>query len=164
VPGSCRYNWTVGNRVSSLLIKATADGIRATSIDGVSFRQDLRVVWSPCRFGGDRAWVICPHCSSRRLFLYFVRGGLTCRTCGKLAYTSQSEDLSDRGWRKERKVLRRLGLPDGSGASDAIFKPGGMHESTWQRHQRELRLAEEMKDRWLSAAFVRFAASLPEVF
>ena len=45
----------------------------------------------PCRFGGQRWWLVCPECTARRAHLY--RGGETwvCRECGGWRYATQTE-------------------------------------------------------------------------
>jgi len=39
--------------------------------------------WTPCRFGGDRPWFLCPMCATRRVKLHLVAG-----TWGRAAYVT----------------------------------------------------------------------------
>lgn len=48
----------------------------------------VQIVWTPCHYGGQRAWFICPVCGHRRAVLYFG-DTMLCRTCGGLNYAIQ---------------------------------------------------------------------------
>lgn len=58
--------------------------------------QDVReLIWleaTPCNYGGERLWLTCPRCHSRRRVLYSVGGRFRCRQCHDLAYTSTREE------------------------------------------------------------------------
>jgi hypothetical protein len=77
-------------------LRVTANGIEAM----------VRLKFTPCRFGGQRPWLICDGCGNGRLVLYarefvyrYMRGGKLeretrkhswrCRKCWHLTYLSQ---------------------------------------------------------------------------
>lgn len=91
-------------------------------------------VWfdrTPCNYGGERLWFLCPDCRSRVVVLYGTGLRFLCRSCSNLSYASQNETLQGRMMRKSRKIRRRLG------ASESLFdtiwqRPKGMHKRTFQ--------------------------------
>ncbi len=88
----------------------------------------IAVEWTPCPYGGNRAWLHCPCCCHRVAVLY-LSGVFTCRHCLHLAYKSQQEAPHDRALRKAQKIHERLG---GTGILvDSISKPKGMHWRTY---------------------------------
>lgn len=93
----------------------------------------VRLDWTPCRYGGQRAWFLCPalDCGRRVAVLYLGCCGIfACRHCYKLAYTSQSESDIDRRARRADKIREKLkwepGILNGDG-----WKPKGMHWKTF---------------------------------
>lgn len=70
------------------------------------------IVATPCFFGGERLWFLCPNCSKRVGVLYFIRNVYACRSCSNLAYRSQQKNhvgsraIYRRYWRTER-ILER---------------------------------------------------------
>jgi hypothetical protein len=93
--------------------------------------------WTPCTFGGRRAWFRCPAkgCGRRVALLY---GGaiFACRHCYRLVYDSQRERVPDRAIRRADAIRRRLGWPPGI-LNAPGWKPKGMHWSTFERLRRE---------------------------
>ncbi len=89
--------------------------------------------WTPCTYGGQRAWWLCPAvgCGRRVAVLY---GGkvYACRHCHQLAYRTQREQADDRARSKANKLRDRLqweaGILNGNGC-----KPKGMHWATFER-------------------------------
>ncbi|MCP4284866.1 MAG: hypothetical protein GY792_10505 [Gammaproteobacteria bacterium] len=90
-------------------------------------------VWfdrTPCNFGGERLWFLCPHCSKRVAVLYGAGARFLCRHCYDLPYASQIETYMDRMMRRARKVRDRLGVS--GDLSEPIWrKPKGMHQTTF---------------------------------
>ena len=90
------------------------------------------VTYTPCNYGGTRAWFNCPHCLKRVAVLYLDEQ-IACRTCHKLNYTSQQQT---KGTWQERdrmnKVREKLGWPL---VQDVLFriKPKGMHYTNFER-------------------------------
>ena len=95
----------------------------------------VRLSWTPCKFGGQRAWWDCPAvgCGRRVAVLY---GGkvYACRHCHQLAYRCQRETPDDRAARQADKLRDRLGweagILNGNGS-----KPKGMHWRTFEQLQ-----------------------------
>jgi hypothetical protein len=50
------------------------------------------LVATPCFFGGERLWFLCPSCSKRVGVLYFIQNAYACRSCSNLAYRSQQKN------------------------------------------------------------------------
>src|SRR5215470_4820627 len=98
--------------------------------------QRVRIVWTPCRFGGFRPWFQCsgstsrPDCGRRAAKLYLAIGSaFACRRCCNLAYQSQSETPAHRAIRKAQKLRMRLG--GGPSLLDPLpGKPPRMHRWT----------------------------------
>jgi hypothetical protein len=87
---------------------------------------------TPCNFGGERAWAICPRCS-RRVAVLFDRGSqFACRTCGGLTYLSRQQTPQLRAIQRARKMRERFG---GGENLMAPFpdKPKKMHWRTYDR-------------------------------
>lgn len=98
-------------------------------------RSTVRLERRPCRFGGRRAYFICPRCARRTLRLAVLAGGLCCGTCGRITWGSRRETETRRLVRKANKVARRLGL-DYFG--DHPKRPPHMRAATYARIVAEL--------------------------
>lgn len=88
---------------------------------------------SPCRYGGLRAYFLCPAeaCGRRCVRLYTINGHWLCRQCHGLAYQTQRLHKARRLIYRKHKVLSRVG---GVGAGGyPKDKPKGMHERTYYR-------------------------------
>ena len=92
------------------------------------------IEWTPCNYGGWRAWFRCPAAGcGRRVALLFLNGGIfACRQCGKLVYASQREHDTDLAIRRADKIRERLGWEPGILNGEG-FKPKGMHWRTFER-------------------------------
>lgn len=102
-------------------------------------QEPVELTWTPCNFGGERPWFVCPgvvngvSCNRRVAVLY---GGLgryfLCRHCYDLNYQSQREDSAHRALSRAKEVRRRLG---GSANMTRPFpeRPKGMHHKTYAR-------------------------------
>jgi hypothetical protein len=100
--------------------------------------------WTPCNFGGERPWFVCPGVACRRrvAVLYGPGKYFLCRPCYDLRYESQREDKKDRALRRAQKIRMRLG---GSANMMEPFpeRPKGMHHDTymrlfWKHHEAEM--------------------------
>jgi hypothetical protein len=78
---------------------------KKTNVQGVS------VAWTPCRFGGQRPWFLCPvnSCRRRCAKVYLAEDFFACRRCLGLAYARQQEPVRQRGLHKARKIRASLG-------------------------------------------------------
>src|SRR4051794_6141467 len=70
---------------------------------------------TPCNYGGNRLWFVCPNksCSRRAGKLHWVEGRFLCRLCHGLAYASQRRDEWLRAAYRAQRLRARLGAaPD----------------------------------------------------
>ena len=73
--------------------------------------QNIYFETTPCNYGGERKWFMCPHCGKRREILYLYGRHFTCRTCADLNYECQHELPLDRTYRQARKrVIVKSGV------------------------------------------------------
>jgi hypothetical protein len=97
----------------------------------------VSITWTPCNYGGERAWFICPAlgCGRRVAILYGGRV-FACRRCYQLAYESQRLTARDRVLAKAQKIRLQL---CGSTSTFERFprKPKRMHRNTYERLRRE---------------------------
>jgi hypothetical protein len=102
--------------------------------DWKDVQQPVELDWTPCNFGGERPWFICPgaDCGRRVAVLYGPGRHFLCRHCYDLRYESQREDKTHRALRRAQKIRERLG---GSTNMTEPFpqKPKGMHHKTYMR-------------------------------
>lgn len=93
------------------------------------------MTWTPCNYGGQRAWWICPAVGcGRRVALLYGGKVYACRHCHRLAYSTQRERSHDRACSMADKLRDRLGWQAGI-LNDHGGKPKGMHWQTFQRLQ-----------------------------
>lgn len=94
--------------------------------------------WTPCNYGGLRAWFHCPTngCRRRVAILYSDGSTLSCRHCLQLTYRSQRVSDKYRALHRAQDIRERLG---GSSCIMDPFptKPRGMHWDTFERLQQE---------------------------
>jgi hypothetical protein len=97
-------------------------------------RETVALEWTPCNFGGERPWFLCPGagCGRRVAVLYGPGRYFLCRHCYDLRYRSQREDSMYGALRRAQKIRERLG---GSANMTEPFpeKPKGMHWKTYER-------------------------------
>ncbi len=94
-PGTCAsVHWAAGTSVTTSVAADAPDclvvafAVRAGTGEWIPVVERIQLSRTPCTFGGDRAWVLCPGCASRCAVLYAVRGGFRCRQCHHLKYPS----------------------------------------------------------------------------
>lgn len=91
---------------------------------------------SPCHYGGERLWFVCPNnqCMRRVSCLYLKTEYFQCRHCLNLTYDCRNENQCDRGYRRARKIRRRLNASMNLTVPTYPWdKPKGMHWSTFDR-------------------------------
>ena len=117
--------------------------------------QRVSIVWHPCRYGGQRPWLLCPACARKVAVLYL--GGasalsFSCRRCAKLKYDSQRSGPRLRLMRKAQKLRRQLG---GSGS---LWKPFPEKPSTmqWKKYERVKEMARKAEEEWRRLSEVLF--------
>lgn len=94
---------------------------------------------TPCHYGGQRDWLICPRCGKRVAAVYFGRHRFACRTCNRLSYSSQRLDVVMRSWRKQRRIEAKLG------GENVHTKPPRMRQATWERLTAQLADCERVR-------------------
>ena len=118
-----------------------------------------QTIWfdrTPCHYGGNRKWFLCPECDSRVGVLYGRNVLFLCRHCYRLPYASQGEGYLDRMSRKLDKISDKLEADEYINDRD-LWKPKGMHWKTFYR----LKMAEiDTDDRWGNALMARLGAWL----
>lgn len=93
----------------------------------------VQFVRTPCHFGGERTWFLCPAPGcGRRVRILYGGGIFACRHCYQLVYESQREQPYDRALRRAQAIRMKLG---GSGSMLDLFPdiPKGMHWRTYER-------------------------------
>lgn len=126
--------------------------------------EQVPIVWRGCRYGGQRPYFACPGvvngvvCRRSVTKLYSVGKYYVCRHCGRLSYSSQSEDSCDRALRRANRIKQRLGGDPGLAASMPV-RPKGMWRKTYERLQAEVFEAEARSEERLE----RVAALLMEL-
>jgi hypothetical protein len=117
--------------------------------------------FTPCHYGGERAWFLCPARGCRRRVAILYGGGIfACRHCHRLAYESQTESPAYRALSRTQNIRVRLG-GSGSLAEDFPDKPKGMH---WRKYRALLhqanvyeQISNEAMMSWLGAQSARIA-------
>jgi hypothetical protein len=143
-----------GEHVASINVQSEHHSVtlkyrsRSYGEDWSDVEQRVAIIWTPCRFGGERPWLVCSvasngvYCGRRVIKLYGAGRLFACRHCYRLAYTSQQESANQRGLLKAQKIRMRLG------GSPSMFdefpdKPKGVHWRTYHRLRRLHDVAEE---------------------
>lgn len=108
-----RLHWRQHGKVRlEGLVKAFDDHL---TIDIGLHKHWIGITQTPCHFGGQRRWLVCPLCGNRMALLYMRHGRFACRNCHQIAYQSQSGDAEDRLiWRYHSlrdKLLNRELMP-----------------------------------------------------
>lgn len=90
----CNLQWKSG---ASIGYTVTDDGgaivlrYRFTFSDGRrDIEQRVGIQRTPCNYGGERPWFLCPRCWNRVAIIY-LHGWPMCRKCARLAYPWQSD-------------------------------------------------------------------------
>jgi hypothetical protein len=61
------------------------------------------IEWTPCEFGGSRAWFLCPaRGCGRRVAILYSGTTFACRKCHKLIYQSQKQRVWQRAMSRAR--------------------------------------------------------------
>lgn len=159
--GSWQWTWShSGEPSGNVGIEASYDQVRLTytwtpyGSKPQALDYPVRIVRTPCRYGGTRPWFQCPRCWDRRAVLYGLAndGKFGCRRCMRLAYASEAEDLTGRLWRKQQRLEARLGKN--------WTRPKGMHHSTRERILEQIWDAEMRREEQLDLFMQRHRAWL----
>lgn len=126
-----------GNPSGQIRYCVDSDGIRldyksrASGEDWQHVEEKILFDRTPCNYGGERLWFLCPHCGRRVAVLYGVGVHFLCRECYSLPYASQMKGEIDRLIDKKHGLGRRIfeNYIDGYGWQ----KKKGMHQKTFDR-------------------------------
>jgi len=137
---SFSWQWTRhGETVASIQVRTEAERViltyrhRSGSSDWKDESYPVRLDWTPCNFGGERAWFRCPASGcGRRVAILYSGNIFACRHCYQLAYSSQRETIDNRATRRADKIRERLGWEPGI-LNGSGLKPKGMHWRTFER-------------------------------
>ena len=133
-----------GERVSSISMRGGEDRIvlsyrsRVGIEDWQDVEEPIAIRWTPCRYGGQRPYFVCPGvvngvaCRRRVVKLYCAGHYYLCRHCYRLTYASRNEGACDRALGRANKIRMRLG---GEPAYEATIprRPKGMWQKTYDR-------------------------------
>jgi hypothetical protein len=117
-------------------------------------QEPVELDWTPCTFGGEKPWFICPGagCDRRVAVLYGPGRYFLCRHCYDLVYQSQRDNKMYRALHRAQKIRERLG---GSANMMEPFpeKPKGMHHDSymklwWKHHEAEMEQLAGMRE-WI---------------
>jgi hypothetical protein len=169
--GTCQ--WTEGNEVVSINLRAETERLclsYTVRIEDGQWRDmtdTIPIVHLRCRFGGNRAYFICPgpgygtECGRRVIKLHLSCRYFLCRHCTKLAYASQFETSWQRALRRANKLKRRLGIDVGI-AEPFPEKPKGMWARTYSCLLDEILQAEMLANEAQANRFQRLLAQLED--
>ena len=158
-----RWQWSHNGEVVAWISVRAQDGCvnltyrhRSHSHDWKTEDYPVLLEWTPCNFGGKRAWFICPVVGcGRRVAILYGGGIFACRHCYQLTYNSQNEPPHSRALGRTQAIRMKLGGSP-SLLEDFPAKPKGMHWSTYNR----LRLrAEENESRSWSPWVLKMMAT-----
>ena len=146
-PGrSFGWNWTRdGETVASIQVRAETGRVildyrhKREGSEWQPMDYPVRLEWTGCTLGGQRAWFHCPAsgCGRRVALLYLGGSGIfACRHCYRLAFASQRESAGDRAVRRADKIRDQLGWEAGILNGEG-WKPKGMHKRTFDRLKAE---------------------------
>ena len=71
-------------------------------------KNTIKLTTTPCHYGGQRYWFLCPGCDRRVGVLASPYGWFRCRHCNKIGYDSENHTAWDRIIAKRRKIKNRL--------------------------------------------------------
>lgn len=136
------WSWTRnGEKMASIQVKVSENRVildyrhQSNGSEWKNQNYPVLLEWTPCNYGGLRAWFRCPAngCGRRVAKLHLGSSSIfACRHCYQLAYASQRENADDRATRQAGKIRDRLSWVPGIFYGHGI-KPKGMHWKTYQR-------------------------------
>lgn len=94
-------------------------------------RTNVTIMRRPCRFGGSRAYFVCPCCVRCTLRLAVLPEGLICGRCGRVTWASRREQRLQRKVRKANRIACKLGCD--SWIETPTVRPKHMRTATYAR-------------------------------
>jgi len=124
------FNWEI-NGISTFkakgYVKKDSLLIAYQCCDGEIIKQRIEISSTACHFGGNRKWLSCPVCGTKRMNLYFNENLFLCRDCNNLGYLSQKQNPSNRLLLKAQNLRRKIS----AGFTAIENKPLNMHWETF---------------------------------
>lgn len=131
-------------------------GMNAPKIETISFRysedkkeftfnRELKadLTTTPCNYGGERYWFLCPHCGNNKTVLLYDGNALACRRCLGTDHTSLNRTKTDSFYYFEqaKKVAQKIDnkFEWNGWIGNGVFpdRPKNMHHTTyWQLWRR----------------------------
>ena len=160
--GTCGFDleWNKNNKVTSSVGCIFTDDVLQihfsikTSKGEVSNVDYVHIAKTPCHFGGERQWLVCPGCHNNALVLYVVNR-FRCRKCHGLYHPSSNEGDFYRATRAMCKYQDKLNgkeLRPLDGAN-GLSKPKWMRYETFDRLYDEACLTEKKFQKEYRLAF-----------
>lgn len=100
-----------------------------------SSRNELKLLYTPCNYGGYRYWFKCPKCDRRVAVLHAQGDCFYCRKCLNLAYQSQRSSYRDRCLTRRHKIGQKIFARYANG--EGFGKRKGMHWKTFMENLEE---------------------------
>jgi hypothetical protein len=63
--------------------------------------QWIPIETTPCNYGNERYWFLCPLCSRRCGILFYLHSRFACLRCNRIHYESQSVYLANEKWKRD---------------------------------------------------------------
>lgn len=119
---------------------------RGSGDDKESVRQEVRLVSTPLQFGGRRWWMVCPYRGVRCTKLFKPVNGdrFASRKAWRLHYRSQRVAWHDKPFERLNRLQRKLGCREGY--EEWLYRPKGMWQRTFARHQAQFDRINEQCD------------------
>jgi hypothetical protein len=121
----------------------------------------FRLTWTPCTYGGERPWFVCPVCERRVAKLFSprirTRPDWACRHCHDLRYDCQVKPPTFAAIHQWKEARARLGATIYDRVVD-IKRPKRMHWKTYRRLLEDVRRADDA----VNAAFDAYARATDE--
>jgi hypothetical protein len=147
-----------GAQIGAMEVEVEAERVTLTyqyqrpGREGKIVRLPVDLERTPCHLCGERPWFLCPQPACvRRVAILYAGPKFSCRHCLGLSYCSQREGELDRKTRKLNKIRAQLGVYEPG--EPILFKPKGMHQTTFDRLREEERAAGQAADAvWVRSA------------
>ena len=122
------------NRLPKLDIREQRlkEGVEFLTVNVNGSRQDVKVITTPCNYGGVRFWFECPYCIKKCCIIYHAQSGWACRKCYRLCYPIENETKTNRAVTQAWKIRRKLGWNFG-GIGEIGYRPKSMQKKTFER-------------------------------
>jgi len=101
-------------------------GFTGLRVDGVL----VPIVTTPCNFGGERRWFLCPRCDRRCQVIY---EGLQCRKCTGARYELERLCPRDRAILQAIRLRRKLGQNGGNMSMPIPERPEWMRGAAYAK-------------------------------